>query len=323
MTKEEPTKKRKSRKKAKRKRRLISALRLRRLAYACEDMAEADHAAALRRPLADLIAGDATLAAAWRRGQLLRNLEGCAAAIMTVTQAAKLLGFESGQRLRELLDTDAEVRNIWEQSRIQAIYLAKKALAAAAKGGNQAAIRAIDVFLHDEGGVSIRPNFARVTMTQLTELFGVSRQAIYQWYSDKGLGRNADGTFDLRETIAWFERHVEARAAGGSGPADIDPMRTLKTRQIELNLDRELGRLLDRDAVISGQVARFKVLARSLAAISRDVAPMLENQSLLRIREILEAEVRNILVEQNRIPEELELPKEAAASLAECYEQLV
>ena len=71
--------------KSKRKRLPISAIRLKRLAFSCEHLTEADQAAGLKRPLADVIASHDKLAAAWERGQLLRNLEGCAVAIMTVT----------------------------------------------------------------------------------------------------------------------------------------------------------------------------------------------------------------------------------------------
>jgi len=306
--------------------RLISVIELRRLAFNSESMAEADVVTRFRRPLADVIAADAELKAAWERGQFLRKLEKAASLAQSLSQAATWLKVPGGgPELRRMLDSDDEARDLWDQAWLAAEMDVKTAIIDAAKAGNAQAIKTVETWLRTDSSQSAggKVNFARVTMMQLTEVFGVSRQSLDIWVRTKSCPRNADGTFRLRDVVEWFERYVEAKSGGGGKAADIDPMRTLKTRKIEMELDQRLGRLLDRDSVIAGQVARFQVLANSLSALGRDVAPMLENQPLLRIREILENWRLNVLNEQKRIPAEIDLPEGAAESLTECYEQLL
>jgi len=303
-------------------------MELQRLAFNSENMAEADVVTRFRRPLADVIAGDGELAAAWERGQFLRKLEKAASIAQSLSQAATWLKVPGGgPELRRMLDGDDEARDVWDSAWLAAEMDVKTAIVEAAKAGNAQAIKTVETWLRTESvagsGGPGKANFSRVTMMQLTEIFGVTRQAIDLWVRNKSCPRNADGTFSMRDVIHWFERYVEAKSTAGGKPADIDPMRTLKTKKIEMELDQQLGRLLDRDTVIAGQVARFQAVANSLAALGREVAPMLENQSLLRIREILENWRINVLNEQKRIPAELDLPDGAAESLTECYEQLV
>jgi len=47
-----------------------------------------------------------------KRKQFLRNIKACAATIMTINQAAKLLGFNDGQELRELRRKTRSKNNI-------------------------------------------------------------------------------------------------------------------------------------------------------------------------------------------------------------------
>lgn len=80
---------------------------VRSLAFECESLAEADIKLHRQRPrlrstLAEYIRKYPVLGESWERGQLLRNLKGCAAAIMTVSQSAKLLGFERGLELQDV-----------------------------------------------------------------------------------------------------------------------------------------------------------------------------------------------------------------------------
>lgn len=321
-----PEPRRKSRKKPKGRRRLISTLRTRRLGYAYANIAEADQAEALRRPLAQILAGDAELMAAWQRGQYLRTLERAAATAQSLSQAARWIKIQGGgAELRRMLDDDPEARDIWDQSWLAAILAMKDATFANAKAGNPAAIKAVESWLREEllpAGTG-RADFNRVTMMQLCEIMGVTRQAIDKWFRQKGLPRNQDGTFDLRTTFAWFEKWVEARASSGARPAAIDPMRSLKTKRIEVELDHELGRLLDRDLVIQSFVQRFEHISRGLANQVRDLPALIENQTPKRIAEILDQSRRELLSYCKRIPAELRLPDGAAESLTECLEQLI
>jgi len=45
----------------------------------------------------------------------------------------------------------------------------------------------------------------RISTNQLTEITGKSRQTIYEWGRRFNLPRNADGTFNLKDFIKWFE----------------------------------------------------------------------------------------------------------------------
>ena len=317
-------KKRKVRKK-KRGRLPISAATVKRLAFQCADIGQADTKINLPGPLAGYIERHEKLGAAWERGQLLRNLRECAEGIQTVTQAAKLLGFETGQELREILDSDTEVRDVWDQARIKTIAAGKKALVEAAKQGNQAAIRAIEVCLRDdaESPLVSGTDLSRMTVPQMADVFGIHRQTVYQWYNSEALPRNADGTFDLKTTIRWYGEFVLTKAARGRDiTATKDPLRTIKAQQLALDLERQRGELLDRATVIAGQVARFDNIVRALDRLTREIATMVVNQPAERIKEILSDWRREVIAAQRQIPEELELPVEAGEALAGVYEKL-
>ncbi|MDK1104169.1 MAG: hypothetical protein QGD93_11235 [Actinomycetota bacterium] len=320
------TRKSKSTSTEKRRRRLISPLRLQRLAYACDDMAEADIAAALPRPLADIIAGDAALLAAWRRGQFLRNLEMAACTMPNISRAARFLRIAGGSKgLREILDNDLEAGDVWLQNWIQTEIAVRQSIIENAKSGNQKAIEVAAAWAQQ--GDSDRPtggsNFRRVTMLELADLMSVTRQAIDKWARQRSLPRNADGTFDLKEVFVWFETDVAAKIRNPGNSAEHDPMRKRKTQLIEIDIDIKLGRLLERGPVMTGFTARFQLLKASLSAFPRDIGPLLENRSLSQIQEILDKAVASLLEEQKKIPEELRLPDGAARSLAECLEQLL
>ena len=97
--------------------RLISVIELRRLAFNSESMAEADVVTRFRRPLADVIAADAELKAAWERGQFLRKLEKAASLAQSLSQAATWLKVPGGgPELRRMLDSDDEARDLWDQA---------------------------------------------------------------------------------------------------------------------------------------------------------------------------------------------------------------
>jgi phage terminase Nu1 subunit (DNA packaging protein) len=194
------------------------------------------------------------------------------------------------------------------------------ALAEAAKAGNQAAIKAIEVFLRDEGeGPSPRADYGRLSISQLAELFGVTRQTVYDWYTKQGLARNADSTFDLKVAIRWFEEFTLKKVSKGKEIlGDPDPLRTIRARKLALDLERQRGQLLDRETVIAGQVARFANLIEALEKLCREVAMMVVNQPAERIREILETWKNDVIVAQRQVPEELQLTPPAAGKLGEC-----
>ncbi len=306
-------------------RRPIGLLAVKRLGYECDTLAEADRVANLRRCLAGVIAGDAALLAAWRRGQFLRNLEMAACTMPNISRAAKFLRIEGGAKgLREILDNDLEAGDVWLQNWIQTEIAVRQSIVENAKSGNSKAIEVAAAWALQ--GDSDRPpggsNFRRVTMLELADLMGVTRQAIDKWTRQRAMPRNADGTFDLKQVFVWFEADVAAKIKNPGNSAEHDPMRKRKTQLIEIDIDLKLGRLLERGPVLKGFVARFQLLKVSLSAFPRDIGPLLENRSLSQIQEILLKAVASLLEEQKKIPEELSLPAGAAEAFGECLEQL-
>lgn len=303
----------------------ISAVRVKALAFECESMVVANGRAGLDVELVELIEAHEHLAAAWERGQFLRNLRACAGAVLTVTQAARQLGLAKGQDLRAILDTNKECRDLWEQTRLDTLVRAKGALVSAAEDGNQAAIRAIESFLRDEGdGAQIQNvNFEQVPVNVLADLFGVARQTVHDWYTKRGLGRNGDGTFDLRTTIAWFEEYTVKKVSSNGGKmADPHPLQTVKAEKLAAELEEYRGKLLDRNMVVAGLVARWQGLVSSLGKLKRDIPQMVANQSQERAREILAQTASDIMVHQRQIPDELVMPEPARAKLYELLDML-
>jgi len=315
---------RSGKKRRKRMRLPISAVRVKSLAYGCVNLTAADKVAGLDQPLAELIERYDVLAKAWERGQFLQNLEECASAILTISQAAKKLDFEHGQQLRELLDSDIEASNLWGQARLVTIVASKKALVDAAKEGNQAAIRAIEIFLRDEGEASAdKSNYDRVTISQLADLFSTTRQTIYEWFTKQQLPRNVDATFDLKSTINWYGEFVAKKLSRTKDIlGDRDPLRAIKAEKLALELQKHRGDLLDRTIVIEGQVARYQNLIHSLDRLVRELPMMIVNQPLERVKEILDMWRRDMIVQQQKIPDELLLPNQALKILDGIYELL-
>ncbi len=307
-------KKRRSKKKVAAKPRLpISAMRAKGLGFRCEHLTAADEQTGLDVPLAELVDRHDALAAAWQRGQFLRNLEELAGSVMTVTQAAKRLGMAKGTDLREKLDTDTEARNLWDQARIRTICKAKRGMVTAAGEGNQAAIRAVEAFLRDEGEVAGPVvSFEQVGVSQLSTLFGVSRQAIHEWHTKRGLPRNGDGTFDLRVVIAWFEEDIRKKVAPTQGALSVeDSYRQEKREGVRLKNLQTKGELLDRTRVVQRFTLIYQSVLAELDRIVRDVGPLLANKSEMQIKDILTKERRVFVRKLKDIPTELNLPEAA------------
>jgi len=266
--------------------------------------------------LAEYIKKYPQLGEAWERGQLLRNLKGCAAAIMTVTQAAKLLGFERGRELRELLDTDSEVCDLWEQTRIEAVAAAKQALAEAAKSGNQQAIKAVESFLYDEGeGRAANINYSALTINQMADLFGVTRQTIHDWYSKHGLVRNAEGGINLKDAITWYGNFAKRKVNGRLLPAD--KLRDLKAEEKIIDLAERRHELLPREEVAAGLLTRWGKIVGSFKYKGRELASMVHGQTVDGIEDILSRFFEDLQREWLTVPEYLYLPPGAEKRLEE------
>ena len=101
-TKKKVAKKKAAGKKAKgrRRRKQPTAAAVKLLGMTTDNFAEADDRASLARPLADILARNKRLTAAWERGRFLRDLGELAATAVTINEAEGSLQLEAGDSLR-------------------------------------------------------------------------------------------------------------------------------------------------------------------------------------------------------------------------------
>ncbi len=319
-------KKKKAKKRTKSKRRPIGIAKVKKLAFECEDFTEADTLAQANRladceqPLSELIEQYPDLKKAWQRGRLLRNLKDLSAHAATIGEAESELSMAAGQ-LTELLKSDLEVADIWNQARLATVRDIKRAVIKAAKKGQTTALKNVERILRREiakSGIDYRS----VTLPEMVQITGKSRQAVHAWHAEYGLRRNSDGTFDLRVFIPWFEEFTLKKANRGSKAVDHDPFKAAKTERLEIELQRQKGRLLDRDMVMAGQLARQQLLVNALGQRAEQLATVCNGQPPEKIIQILNESFADIRRQQCQVPEQLRLPPAAEKQFAELLESL-
>lgn len=299
----------------------ISQTAVRRLGYECADLAEADSAAALARPLAEFLGRDEKLMAAWERGQFLRNLKAKASVVDTVTEAASALKLQSGQALREILDTDLEAANIWFQTRLDTRIRVREAMLEAAKEGNQKAISVVENYLKDDQ--KQRPagtDLTRLIQKEIADLFDVTRITVNDWTNKHRCPRNADGSYNLYEAIKWYDNYLRSRAAGKAPTADT--LRDMKAEQMKLDLAERKGQLLPREEVVAGLVARAQAMVGAFTYKRRELASMCHGQTVEGIEDILSRFFEELQRKQLELPDFLELPAAAEEKFNELLEIL-
>jgi hypothetical protein len=153
------------------------------------------------------------LHAACKRGRLLRKFKDLAATTVSVTQAAKELGM-TGMELRALLDSDEEIRDVWDQQRRRLRMDMVQAMVIQAKQGQPKAVRYVENFLRSEQA-PVGFDYRHVPMPVLAEIIGKTRQTLYAWTCNHGCPRNADTTYDLVEFFQWFNRWQQNKAPAG------------------------------------------------------------------------------------------------------------
>jgi hypothetical protein len=311
-----------SKAKRRRKRLPISAVRLKSLAFEYGSLTVADAHSGLDVPLAPLLEKHGRLAAAWERGQFLRSLAEWAAGILTVTQAAKKLGFETGQELRDLLDTDLEAGDLWQQTRDHVIAESKKALVERAKEGDVRAIKAVELLLRDEGGADRAAlDYERLNLNQLAELFGVTRVTAGDWYKKQGLMRNGDGTFDLKTAIRWYEEFTLKKAARNKGPVGASPLHQVKASIQQLEYEKLKGELVGRGEVLGFQLAQLTSIVTAFGDLP-GLANTMYQQPREQIVKKLEDFRDKVMAALQHVPDELKLSPPAMAKLKELHGEL-
>ncbi len=308
----------------------LSMAAAQRLGFEFRDIAEADKASGLSSSLAKYFRRHRKVRAAYDRGRLLRYLVELAPVAIVHDAARKLkdLGFEQfekGQDLRDFLDGDIEANELWETARVNGWIDNRQALQKTASDGNPKAIMLMEKWAVDrqqEKGQIGPVNFKHLGTNQMAELFGTSRQTIHEWWTQKGLPQNIDGSFDLYRAIPWYEEFVLKKSTRGReavGP--LNPFQAVKTERERLRLETERGELIERGAVIGFQVAMIQNLVNGFNAIT-DLANRIFGQPREEIVARLEDFRDDVTAKLQHVPGELKLSKEAKAKLTELYEIL-
>lgn len=256
-----------------------------------------------------------TLAQAWERGQLLRKLADFGAGNATKTEMEHELELAPGA-IDELFSKDSEAAEAFNNARIATITSVRKQIVEQVQGGKltPTALKQLETMLRRE--VAARGvDWEHITTEMMQDLFGVTRQCIYDWFTEKGLPRNSDKTYNLRAVIRWFKDYMIGQAAGK--PAAKNTFQDEKTRRLKMENDRFLGNLLDRGSVLSGWAMRYKQLGQTLQRRIGDLASTLEGQKSETILAKLTEMVEQAMGQLIETPTELKLPAAAETVFGE------
>lgn len=239
-----------------------------------------------RWDLPKLLADRPELHAAWRRGQLLRNLRRLAAVGATRHEAAHDLDMQLDE-FEALVSKDLEAAEIWNSGKLETAIRVKESLLANAEAGKAQAIKQIENVLRSEIAHA-QFNVRRVAEPVVCEVFGVTRQTLLNWHRDKGCPRNAgETTYDLPAMMTWYEGFIRARCLGAT-PANANPLTAVKAEKIELELAKRRGELVEVELVKAGLFARERALVAVLEHKPEEMSHLLEGKTRQEIRPILE-----------------------------------
>lgn len=190
---------------------------------------------------------------AWQRGRFLRDISQLAAVGMTKAEVAVRLDIELAAFEDMLIGPEAA--DIWTRAQIETLVQLKTGILESAMQGKGPALKSFERILQDDRPASSLDVY-RMTEKQMLAVTGVTRQTLHTWVTEKALSRNSDKSFDLRVFIRWFEGFSQRKVNVNPKVASEDEMRNIKTADLKRKLDAELGKLLDREEVIAGLVAR-------------------------------------------------------------------
>jgi len=287
------------------------------LGLECDSLTEADAALKTEVSLSELFIKFPKLRKAWDRGRLLRNLRDFARTGTSISAAAKKLKYNNGQQLREIIDGDSELSDLWEQTNLELHFEIRSAIIEEAKQGNLKALKTVDGLLsQDEEIKSV--DFSHVSVQELADLTCKSRKTIYEWFG-KGLPRNEDKTVDLSIFLTWYENYLIQR--NGKGIKDFssstDPLRSIRAEKLRVELNKHRNQLLDRDEVIMGQIAWVQNILDFCKKGVESLARMCVSQPREKIIEILKVFFSDLHGESSKVPHELKLPEEKEKQLRE------
>jgi len=293
----------------------IEEAEVRRLGLECENLTEADAAVRTRKSLAEIFKKYSRLREAWDRGRFLRNLRDLARTGASVPEAAKRLGFASARGLQAMLDEDVEVADLWDQTQLGIRLEIKTAVIEAAREGKPDAVRAVENFLLDEKERA-GSDLSRITILQLTEITGRTRQTIHDWFTKFGMPRNADKTFDLSIFLAWFEEFLLGKSGKEEVPeVSLDPLKQMKAEKLKIELARHRNEILDRNEVMISLVAWAQHIVSFCDRGNVELSRLCVGQPREKVIEIHKRFFQDLHAETARVPKELHLPDDKEKEL--------
>ncbi len=217
--------------------------------------------------------------AAWERGLFLGNLRDLAAAPTEKAEAAHALGMDIGA-FEKLLAEDLEAVAVWNQAHIDTVVEMKLEFRKQAAAGKK---HAMDRMLRVMRGDLVRPDvdFNRVSLADVVVVCRITRQTVCTWVSKFKAPQNADGTYSLPALWGWYEDFILLKVEGGKVkvPAEVsDPLRAETARMRRVQVEEALGRLLPRDEVVAGILARHQQFLNAVNGKPEEMAIALAGQ---------------------------------------------
>jgi hypothetical protein len=310
----------------------LAAVKL--LGLECQNLTEAEPKATLDVgiPLVEFVDAHPEAKAAWEKGQLMRALLAVAAAAGTMTEAATWLTkrgwgpFPTGKDLRHAIDGDVELRNLWDQHRLNNKIATRSGIIAAAIDGNQWAIQAADRYLRDldEDDGAKKTDWNVITLGQLVELMGVTRQAVWKYRDQAGMpcmGSGPAARVDLKKWLPWYTEFMNKKIGGQKALTTASPLQDRKVRKLDLEYKIQMGQVVEEGAFIGWTTACLQAVIASFADLP-EVANQMFGQPREEIVKALQRLQDDMAGRLQRTPEELHLSEEAQGKLREFYEVL-
>lgn len=248
-------KKKKAKKKAAKKRQppLTNAM-VKAWGFECDDIVAA--AVKYKGNLIDRLKRSKALRDAWDRGRFLRDISQFAYAGATKAQVATKLRIDL-PAFEEMLSAP-EASDIWITAQNNGEIEVLMGVKAEATAGNKAALKSLGRIYQNERPAGSVLDLYRMTIDQMCYITGITRQTLHAWVTEYKLPRNGDKTFDLRVFIKWFEIFTQRKVNVTPQVTGEDSLRELKAVQLKNKIEEDVGKLLPRDEVIKGLVARLR-----------------------------------------------------------------
>lgn len=307
----------------------MSPARIKLLGLTCESIAEAqiqlNPDANNGMIITKLLANNKKLNEAWLRGRFLRNVRGLAATGTEKTVAAERLGLDGQGALENLLSSDIEAADTWQQAKDDAFIKLRFSFMKSAMDGNQAAIKAMSDILKaehikEQAGINLK----KLPLKIMLEVLGKHKSTLHYWRVSCGMPVNEDGTYDLAMFLAWYRRFFEGKGTKQK-PAEeteLDPLKAAKAKRLQMEIDKQRGQLLDRDEVVGGIIARHQILLTWAKHNPDALGRLCQGQKASRITELIKKAIDNLLKDLCNIPPELQLPPATEKKLTKILKEL-